>query len=86
MLISAFCLQAAGAGGGPYSRSSGKSALLHHMNLRHLPSAVRDGAVFGKLFIFFSILGLDQEPEIAGGRFSIYVFSVRCSFLYALNT
>lgn len=39
------------------------------MDLGHLPLDVKDGAVLEKLFIFCFILGLDQEPEIAGGRF-----------------
>ena len=53
------------------------------MDVKHLPSAVRNWAVLGELLIFFSILGLDQEQEIAGGRFSIDPFSVRCPFPHA---
>lgn len=40
------------------------------MDLGYLPSDVRAGALWGEIVhFFFPILGLDQEPEIAEGRF-----------------
>ena len=80
VLVSSFSLQQVGAPGRASKQVLWEVDPRHHVDVGHLPSAIRNWAVFGKLLIFFSILGLDQEQEIAGGRFSIDTFSVRCPF------